>query len=210
MNLIGYYNYTIILTNLSLVSSVFGIYSAMEGYVSVAVYCLMVSGLCDMFDGKVARTKERCREEKSFGIQLDSLSDLICFGVLPTVIGHALGMYSWVSLLVFALYIMAALTRLAYFNVKEEERQSLTEEKRKSYSGLPVTAAALLIPLVYILGQFVSGSFNKLYEFSLLLIAFAFILDFPVKKPGRVGAVLLILFGTAELACMLAGVHYAG
>ena len=52
MKLIGYYNYTVILTNLSLISSVFGIYMAMRGYVAGAVYCLMVSGFCDMFDGK--------------------------------------------------------------------------------------------------------------------------------------------------------------
>ena len=210
MNLLGYYNYTIILTNLSLLSSVFGIYSAMEGYITTAVLCLMVSGLCDMFDGKVARTKVRCREEKSFGIQLDSLSDLVCFGILPTVIGYAMGMYSWISILIFALYVTAALIRLAYFNVKEEERQSLTEEKREFYTGLPVTAAALLVPLIYIMGKFISLSFHRLYGFSLLVIAFAFVLDFPVKKPGKAGSVILILIGAAEFICMLTGIHYAG
>ena len=92
MKLIGYYNYTVILTDLSLISSVFGIYMAMRGHVAGAVYCLMVSGFCDMFDGKVARTKKRCEAEQKFGIQLDSLSDLVCFGVLPTVIGYAIGM----------------------------------------------------------------------------------------------------------------------
>lgn len=210
MNLLGYYNYTIILTNLSLLSSVFGIYAAMEECVTTAVFCLMVSGLCDMFDGKVARTKARCQEEKSFGIQLDSLSDLVCFGILPTVIGYAMGMYSWISMIIFALYIMAALIRLAYFNVKEEERQGLTEEKRKFYSGLPVTAAALLLPMVYIMGEFISISFHKLYGFSLLVIAFAFVLDFPVKKPGKVGSIALILIGAAEFICMMLGIHYAG
>ena len=210
MNLLGYYNYTIILTNLSLLSSVFGIYSAMEGYITTAVLCLMVSGLCDMFDGKVARTKVRCREEKSFGIQLDSLSDLVCFGILPTVIGYAMGMYSWISILIFALYVTAALIRLAYFNVKEEERQSLTEEKREFYTGLPVTAAALLVPLIYIMGKFISLSFHRLYGFSLLVIAFAFVLDFPVKKPGKAGSIILILIGAAEFICMLTGIHYAG
>jgi hypothetical protein len=44
-----------------------------------------------MFDGKVARTKkDRTEQEKSFGIQIDSLSDLVSFGVLPAVIGFAM------------------------------------------------------------------------------------------------------------------------
>ena len=49
--LLGYYNYTVILTNLSLVSSSLGIYMAMSGHVKAAVCCLMISGFCDMFDG---------------------------------------------------------------------------------------------------------------------------------------------------------------
>ena len=133
MKLIGYYNYTVILTDLSLISSVFGIYMAMRGHVAGAVYCLMVSGFCDMFDGKVARTKKRCEAEQKFGIQLDSLSDLVCFGVLPTVIGYAIGMTNKFYVFVFFIYVMAALTRLAYFNVMEEERQSQTPERRKEY-----------------------------------------------------------------------------
>ena len=52
----------------------------------------MFSGFCDMFDGIVARTKkDRTDEEKRFGIQLDSLSDIVCFGVLPFVIGVCSG-----------------------------------------------------------------------------------------------------------------------
>ena len=61
--MIGYYNYTVILTYMSLVSSVLGIFLSMGvGNIGIhpeyAIICLMVSGLCDMFDGKVARTKK--------------------------------------------------------------------------------------------------------------------------------------------------------
>lgn len=210
MRLIGYYNYTVILTNLSLISSVFGIYVAMRGRVTDAVFCLMVSGLCDMFDGKVARTKKRCAAEQKFGIQLDSLSDLVCFGVLPTVIGYAVGMTNRYYVLIFFVFVMAALTRLAYFNVMEEERQSRTPDKRREYVGLPVTSTALLIPLVYILGKFVELEFHKVYGASMVILAFAFLLDFRLKKPGKVGGVIMILVGVAELICMFLGVHYAG
>lgn len=210
MKLIGYYNYTVILTNLSLISSVFGIYMAMKGHVEGAVFCLMLSGFCDMFDGKVARTKDRCEAEQKFGIQLDSLSDLVCFGVLPTVIGYAVGMTNKFYVIVFFIYVMAALTRLAYFNVMEEERQSQTPERRKEYVGLPVTSVALIIPLVYILGKFVELEFHRVYGIALLLIAIAFVLNFRIKKPGKITAVVMILIGIAEIVCMFLGFHYGG
>ena len=210
MRLIGYYNYTVILTNLSLVSSGFGIYMAMRGRVEGAVYCLMLSGFCDMFDGKVARTKERCEDERRFGIQLDSLSDLVCFGVLPTVIGYSIGMTNKFYVIVFFLYVMAALTRLAYFNVMEEERQSQTPDRRKEYIGLPVTSVAFIIPLIYILGKFIELEFNKVYGIGLLIIAFAFVLNFRVKKPGKIASLIMILIGIAEIICMILGFHYGG
>ncbi|MCI8646083.1 MAG: hypothetical protein HFE76_04600 [Firmicutes bacterium] len=206
--MLGFYNYTVILTNLSLISSVFGIYMAIQGQVQAAVYCLMISGFCDMFDGKVARTKERCEAEQRFGIQLDSLSDLVCFGVLPTVIGYAIGMTEKISVVVFFLYVMAAMTRLAYFNVMEEERQNQTPEKRKEYMGLPVTAVALIIPLIYILGKFVSIKFHFLYGACMLMIALAFVLPFRIKKPGTGAAVVMILLGIGELIALVAGVGY--
>lgn len=86
--LIGFYNYTVWLTFIGMLSSVVGMGFAVQGKIIAAVICLMFSGFCDMFDGIVARTKKnRTDEEKRFGIQLDSLSDIVCFGVLPFVIG---------------------------------------------------------------------------------------------------------------------------
>ena len=90
--MIGFYNYTVILTYLGLAAAIMGITFVMEGKPMWAVICLMISGLCDMFDGAVARTRKRTQQERKFGIMLDSLADLICFGVLPAVICYAMGM----------------------------------------------------------------------------------------------------------------------
>ena len=85
--MLGIYNYTVILTYLGMLSGFAGILFLLNGNVRGALICLMISGVCDMFDGKVASTKkDRTRSEKRFGIQIDSLSDLICFGVLPALI----------------------------------------------------------------------------------------------------------------------------
>ena len=83
--MIGFYDYTVLLTYMGFISGMTGIVLAINGQIFPAIICLMFSGLCDMFDGRVARTKKRrTTEERHFGIQLDSLSDLVCFGVLPS------------------------------------------------------------------------------------------------------------------------------
>ena len=78
-DMLGFYDYTVVLTYISLAVSVFGMTRALEGDFKVAILCLALSGLCDMFDGKIARTKKnRTEDEKKFGIQIDSLCDVVC------------------------------------------------------------------------------------------------------------------------------------
>lgn len=78
--MIGFYDYTVILTYLSLMSGTIGIMLCLNGmgHPYLGMFFLLFSGLCDTFDGKVARTKkDRTPQMKKFGIQIDSLSDLI-------------------------------------------------------------------------------------------------------------------------------------
>ena len=68
--MIGFYDYTVVLTYISFTSSIIGIFCAVTGHPKWAVFCLALSGLCDMFDGKIARTKKnRTEDEKQFGIE---------------------------------------------------------------------------------------------------------------------------------------------
>ena len=77
---IGFYDYTVILTYVSFASSIYGMICAMTGHFRWAIFCLALSGLCDMFDGKIARRKkDRTEDEKRFGIQIDSLCDVVFF-----------------------------------------------------------------------------------------------------------------------------------
>lgn len=148
--MIGFYDYTVILTYMSLLSAIGGMTLAMSGHPLIATLCLLFCGLCDMFDGKVARTKKnRTREEKNYGIQIDSLSDIVAFGVLPATISIALCRAVWYVFLFAAFFVLAGLIRLAYFNVTEELRQQETDECRKSYTGLPITASALIFPTFF-------------------------------------------------------------
>ena len=120
LRFIGFYDYTVILTYLSLVSSVFGITQAIHGDYKTAIFCLALSGVFDAFDGRVARTKKnRTEDEKAFGIQLDSLCDVICFGAFPALICYLLGVRGTLGLILVFFYCTCAVIRLAFFNVLE-------------------------------------------------------------------------------------------
>jgi len=202
--MIGYYNYTVILTYLGLISSIIGIYFSVEYHPFIGIICLLVSGLCDMFDGKVARTRKRTRQEKDFGIQLDSLSDLICFGVLPIMIGYSIGLDHWMYLPVFALYVLGALIRLAYFNTLENVRQESTDEVLKYYTGLPVTSVALILPFIYIFKNIVPY-FEYIYLVALFVIALLFVSKLKIKKPTLKTMLIMMVIGVAELILIILG-----
>lgn len=98
--MLGVYDYTVILTYISLWISIGGMMLSLNGHLDLAVLCLALSGLCDMFDGKIARTKkDRTEIEKRFGIQIDSLCDIVCFGVGPAIICYCMGMNGIVGVL---------------------------------------------------------------------------------------------------------------
>jgi CDP-diacylglycerol--serine O-phosphatidyltransferase len=204
--MLGYYNYTVILTYLGMLVSFTGITFALKGDIHTALICLMISGICDMFDGKIASTMTRTDPEKRFGIQIDSLSDLICFGALPAVIVYQTFPESPMAFYISGVYLLCALIRLAYFNVDEEERQSQTQAARTVYLGLPVTTSALIVPAVYGLGQFWNWPLNRVCPSVLLAMGMAFLTPFHLKKPALLGKVSMIVCGVAELCILFAGV----
>lgn len=205
--MIGIYNYTVILTYVGVVSALVGIGFAAGGDAPAAVVCLMVSGFCDLFDGTIARTMQRDRLEKKFGIQIDSLADLICFGVLPVCIGRAIGLDRFFEMLPMTLYVLAALIRLAYYNVTEDELQN-ENAKRTHYDGLPVTTVALLIPMLYVFRPYTGGAFRYLYLSWMLVIACLFLTRIKVRKLGMFGMCMAVVIGLGVLALLIVGWNY--
>lgn len=224
--MIGFYDYTTLLTYLSLLSACTGIVLSLagEGHPFMACFCLLFCGFCDAFDGKVARTKKnRTDLERNYGIQIDSLSDLVAFGVLPACMGGALILDSpllrrltelyrdkWFflvgALVLFAillLYVLAAMIRLAYFNVTEEERQKTEGGVRKYYTGLPVTCAALIFPPVMLAQYLTVADISLVYIAVALLTALAFVSRLQVPKPGLKGILAMIAAGLVILLVMV-------
>jgi CDP-diacylglycerol--serine O-phosphatidyltransferase len=203
--MIGFYNYTVILTYIGVASAVSGMWFAISGRTSMAIVCLMVSGFCDLFDGTIARTKKRNEQEKKFGIQIDSLADLVCFGVLPAVIGVSIGLKRWYEIAILIVYVLAALIRLAYYNVTEDELQLSVDVQRRYYDGLPVTSVALVLPLIYAVRPLMKNGFLLLYSFGMLSLAVAFLSKIKVYKPGVKGRIVAACCGAIILTCLLIG-----
>jgi Phosphatidylserine synthase len=212
---VGFYNKSVILTYCGLISAFISMYLAWnaEGYdFRWSIFFLMIAGLCDMFDGTVARRVKRTEQEKKFGIQLDSLCDIVCFGVTPATITYML--YNGNSARIYGLFAgfvltLCGLIRLAYFNVTEEERQEQTSERRDYYQGLPITASAIGVPVAYIVGKaFVWISRQTIalpvfFSTFMLFVSFLYVFNFPVKKPHKRGMMIMIVCCLALFAGVL-------
>lgn len=185
LRFIGFYDYTVILTYMSLVSAIIGMISSARGCFTAATICLLISGICDTFDGTVARTKKnRTEDEKAFGIQLDSLCDVVSFGVFPAFLCYCMGVNGFIGAIILCTYCICAVIRLAFFNVLEAKRQKEESGCNKTYRGLPVTSISLIFPLIYSVKYFISESvFIILLHALFALVAFLFILDFKIRKP---------------------------
>ena len=185
MRLLGFYDYTVILTYMSLLSAFAGMILSGKGMHTAAVLCLMFCGICDAFDGTVARTKKnRTEDEKAFGIQIDSLCDAVSFGVFPALLSVRMGLNGILGMAIAAIYSLCAVIRLAFFNVQEAKRQQAEAGKRKTYRGLPVTSISMIYPVIALLQPFLpAGAFRVVLHIVMAATAFAFVLDFSVKKP---------------------------
>ncbi len=185
LKFIGFYDYTVILTYLSLVSAVIGMVLSSKGLFTAAIWCLMFSGFCDAFDGIVARSKKnRTEDEKAFGIQIDSLCDAVSFGVAPALLCYFLGMDGTLGIAILVFFCLCGVIRLAFFNVMEGKRQQNEDGCNKTYRGLPITSSSILLPFTYLLRFLLSKDlFAMALHFVMGLMGFLFILDFSVKKP---------------------------
>lgn len=200
---LGYYDYTVILTYCGMLFAFAGILRVIRGNYWEAVFCLMFAGVCDMFDGTVAATKDRTEMEKRFGIQIDSFSDLISFGVLPGLFVYMISNQNLFVGILSSLFVLCTLIRLSYFNVLEEERQRHTDEGRKSYIGVPVTTMAVSLPLFYLLYDYRLCKTVLCFPLLLVFMGAGFLSPIEIRKPGVAGKACLILVGIVEMLGML-------
>lgn len=201
--MIGYYNPSVIATYISLVCSIAGISFAIASDMLPAFLCLMVCGLLDMIDGPIARRCKRTEDEKSFGIQIDSLCDLVCFGALAAVICLRMAGVHWYSALAAGLFVLAGVIRLGFFNVQEINRVKFDPGRRKTYDGLPITASAVIMPLVAVIDILVKPACSWIYVAAMAVTGFFYIAPVHIPKLHARGMIALGVIGAAIFAIVI-------
>lgn len=202
MKFIGHYKVSCLITYLSVVFGVLGIIYASSQEIEKALICLILSGIADMFDGKVARHEKRSNQEKEYGVQLDSLADSFNYSALPISIGLSLGLNHWYHILAYVMLALASVIRLAYFNVYTSDN----DKAIKTYTGLPVTSIAFTLPLLWLVKSIINIPFTTTYTIAIALSAFFYVLNIKIPKAtnklfyiimsllGIIGIMLFIIF----------------
>jgi len=211
----GIYLIPSLFTTGNLFCGFFSMIAAIEGQFFQAAILIIIAHLLDGLDGAIARITKTTSQ---FGVEFDSLADLISFGVAPAVLVYfwalsPLGTWGWLAA---SLYVICGALRLARFNV-----QVSTVEKTH-FIGLPIPAAAEMIVATVLIYQFLGGvtAFHKpvilllvIYVLAGLMVSnFRYLslrqLDIRKRHPFwlLLSAILLIKLGIAEPQIMLFGV----
>lgn len=182
------FNKSCLITYFGVIFGVLAIYFAFSDMIcrvnyniSYSLICLILAGICDMFDGKFARACKRTEEEKAFGIQLDSLADTFCFLAVPVVFMMSLDMNEWYHVIIYALFVLCGISRLGYFNINAD-----LDKATKVYQGLPVTSTAITYPLLGLLSIVVSTDILRLI-YLIATIATTILMVVKIKIPKFTG-----------------------
>src|SRR4030066_929295 len=125
-----------------------------------SVFVLLLFALvCDFLDGFIAR---RLKRHSLLGADLDSLADIVSFGVAPAVLGFALGLRGLWDALILIYFVNCGISRLARFNVTAEALSGGTG-KVKYYEGTPIPASILIVVILGI--AFWQGRIDHLLPF---------------------------------------------
>jgi CDP-diacylglycerol--serine O-phosphatidyltransferase len=140
----GIYVLPNLFTAASLFAAFYGIVQTFDGEYTRAAVAILVSAILDSLDGKVARLTGTTSR---FGVEFDSLADVVAFGVTPGALVYAWGLREFDKLgwLAAFVYVVCAALRLARFNVQ------ISTVDSKRFNGLPSPAAAALIATTILL-----------------------------------------------------------
>lgn len=112
----------------------------------VAFLLLPLALVCDLLDGYVARLTKR--RQSVLGADLDSLADIISFGVAPAVLAFTLGMRGGWDMLVLTYFVVCGVSRLARFNVTAATLADESTGKVKYFEGTPIPTSIVLVVIL--------------------------------------------------------------
>ncbi|AMA74107.1 MULTISPECIES: CDP-diacylglycerol--serine O-phosphatidyltransferase [Aneurinibacillus] len=145
----------------NLVCGIFSLTFSMNGYYKMAALLILLAALCDVFDGKLARM---LKVDSPMGVELDSLADIVSFGVAPAILIHTMHTPSPLLTIAFIAFPIAGAWRLGRFNIKPTVGY---------YMGVPITLAGLILAVL------------ALFSFSspLLMLILAVLMVSPIRIP---------------------------
>ena len=174
---------------IGLLSALLGIYFAIAGNFEAAIIGVLWAVLFDWYDGIIARKmKGRIKVQGVYGAQLDSMIDIVSFGILPAIFLMSYGDYSvWFIPGAFVLVATAAI-RLSYFNV-----YGLIDSK--TYKGLALDNNVLILAFVFLFESFFAHStFSILIYVLLMLLSALNLSSIPTPKFGGKWVYVLIVY----------------
>jgi len=199
--MIGFYDYTVILTYGGLLFSILGIFDCFHGNFIGALLYIGLALVCDTLDGRVAKTKkDRTPAQSMFGIQIDSLCDMVSFGITPAVFCYCVGMHKGLDLVLIGYYCLCCVIRLAYFNILAAEKDP---DAKAEYHGLPVVGFAIGLPVIYLFRLWFPVS-NVVWALRVLmpLVGTLYILDFHLPKPKLIMLLPLVVIYVAAFVTL--------
>ena len=174
---IGQFRLCDLITMCSTLSATIGIILCLNGHTNLPFLMLAISCICDGLDGTVARMRKNTKFEVTYGEELDSLSDMIAFGVFPIVLALTTVKYKFL-MYVLPLFVLAGLVRLAYFNTL-----NINKTGEKGYfKGVPITMISVIYPFFYFI------KINSLTAYSIatvvlfITLGILFVTNFRFKK----------------------------
>lgn len=195
-------------TVLAICAGLSGIRLAFEGRFEIAVIMVLIAAFLDGIDGRLARA---LKSTSRFGVQMDSLADIVNFGVAPSLVLyfyllHFAKPFGWIAALVYA---VACCLRLARFNVLAED-ESLPAWQKEYFVGVPAPAGAVLVLLpVFLAFIGLEQSIPLAYAGAVytILVAFLLVSRLPVYsgkkwRVRRENALPLLLAAAIAVICL--------
>ena len=147
MNMLSLMKIADIFTVGNLCCGVLSIFLAMDGLFDLSALLLFLAVVFDVLDGKIAGLMN---QKNLFGKQLDSMSDLVSFGVAPALLFYSLSSPGILGIIVALFFVACGMLRLARYNISEEA----------GFEGVPITVNGVLFPLLFLLFSSFPESLN--------------------------------------------------
>lgn len=192
--IIGIYRNCDFVTMLSSIFGIIGIICAMNAHISLAIFSLIMSGICDSFDGVLARKRNNTKKEMIYGCEMDSLSDIVCFGVLPIIISIKDGVNQWWANVIYVMYALAGIVRLAYYNTLYH----VDEDSKGYFIGFPITSVAIIYPIIWLIFRTKKIMYSNIMVVAMFFcLALSYIVRVKIKKIDTKWKIILAILGIA-------------